>query len=48
MSVEHPSGELSINLDIDRSGTIPDVKQAGLLRTARLLSRGELYLPVYQ
>lgn len=48
MSVEHPSGEFSINLDIDRSGPIPEVKQAGLLRTARLLSRGELYLPGHQ
>lgn len=48
MSVEHPSGEFSINLDIDRSGAIPKVKQAGLLRTARLLSRGELYLPGHQ
>ncbi|MBL4827732.1 MAG: 4-oxalomesaconate tautomerase [Spongiibacteraceae bacterium] len=45
MSIEHPSGEFSVNLDIDRSAALPDVKKAGLLRTARLLSRGELYVP---
>ena len=44
LSVEHPSGELSVSLDIDCSGELPRVKQAGLLRTARLLSRGELYV----
>lgn len=48
MSIEHPSGEFSVNLDIDYSHSIPEVKQAGLLRTARLLSRGQLYLPVHQ
>lgn len=45
LSVEHPSGEFSVSLDIDREGDLPVVRQAGLLRTARLLSRGELYLP---
>lgn len=44
-SVEHPSGEFSITLDIDRSGSLPVVRKAGLLRTARLLSRGEVMIP---
>jgi len=43
--VEHPEGEFSITLEIDYSGAIPDVKRAGLLRTARLLSRGEVFIP---
>ena len=41
MSVEHPSGEFSVALKLDANG---NVATAGLLRTARLLSRGELYI----
>lgn len=41
MSVEHPSGEFSVELQLDKQG---QVISAGLLRTARLLSRGELYI----
>jgi 4-oxalomesaconate tautomerase len=44
-SVEHPSGEFSVTLDIDYSGGRPRVRKAGLLRTARLLSRGEVFIP---
>jgi 4-oxalomesaconate tautomerase len=44
-SVEHPSGEFSVTLDIDASGQRPEVRRAGLLRTARLLSRGEVLIP---
>ncbi len=45
LSIEHPSGEFSVSLEVDDSGEIPEVTKAGLMRTARLLSRGELYLP---
>ena len=44
LSVEHPSGEFSINLHVDEQTDPPQVLKAGLLRTARLLSRGELYV----
>lgn len=44
-SVEHPSGEFSVTLEIDRTGPMPVVRRAGLLRTARLLSRGEVFIP---
>jgi 4-oxalomesaconate tautomerase len=44
-SVEHPSGEFSVTLEIDHTGPLPVVRQAGLLRTARLLSRGEVFIP---
>ena len=44
-SVEHPTGEFSVTLEIDYSGPQPDVRKAGLLRTARLLSRGEVLIP---
>ena len=44
-SVEHPTGEFSVTLEIDYSGRQPEVRKAGLLRTARLLSRGEVLIP---
>lgn len=44
-SIEHPSGEFSLTLDIDSSGPLPVIRRAGLLRTARLLSRGEVFIP---
>ena len=44
-SVEHPTGEFSVTLDVDYSGALPQVRKAGLLRTARLLSRGEVLIP---
>ena len=43
LSVEHPSGEFSVELEQDANG---HVIKAGLLRTARLLSRGEVYVIV--
>ncbi len=44
-SVEHPSGEFSIGLEIEDGGPLPVVRKAGVLRTARLLSRGEVFIP---
>jgi hypothetical protein len=44
LSVEHPTGEFTVNLELDRTGALPVVKRAGLLRTARLLFDG-LALP---
>ncbi|MFI0399134.1 MAG: 4-oxalomesaconate tautomerase [Thiolinea sp.] len=41
LSVEHPSGEFSVELLQDAHG---NVIKSGLLRTARLLSRGEVYV----
>ncbi|WP_020560696.1 4-oxalomesaconate tautomerase [Thiofilum flexile] len=43
LSVEHPSGEFSVELLQDEQG---NVIKAGLLRTARLLSRGEVFITV--
>ncbi|MDD1780771.1 4-oxalomesaconate tautomerase [Enterovibrio sp. ZSDZ35] len=43
ISVEHPSGEFSMELTFDDQG---NVTKAGLLRTARLLARGELFVPI--
>jgi 4-oxalomesaconate tautomerase len=43
--VEHPTGFFTVTLDVDRSGPMPDVTRAALLRTARLLMRGEVLVP---
>ncbi len=45
MSVEHPCGEFSVELEVKGSAGAPEIQRAGLLRTARALSRGELYVP---
>ena len=44
-SVEHPAGAFAISLDVDKTKTPVAVNSAGVLRTARLLSRGELFVP---
>lgn len=45
LSVEHPSGEFSVSLDVGGTVARPEVLNAGLLRTARLLSKGVTYIP---
>ena len=45
LSVEHPTGEFSVTLEVDESVQPPQITKAGLLRTARLLSRGEVHVP---
>ena len=44
VSVEHPSGEFSVELETDPANP-QNVTQAALLRTARLLMRGEVMVP---
>jgi len=48
VSVEHPTGEFSVALQTEPALDLPGgqlVKQAALLRTARLLMRGEAMVP---
>jgi 4-oxalomesaconate tautomerase len=45
MSVEHPTGEFSVTLEVGGTPEHPVVEKAGLLRTARLILRGELQVP---
>jgi 4-oxalomesaconate tautomerase len=45
MSVEHPTGEFSVTLEVGGTREQPSVLKAGLLRTARLIFRGELLVP---
>lgn len=43
--VEHPTGFFTVSLEVDTSTGTPDVRRAALLRTARLLMRGEVMVP---
>ncbi len=47
VSVEHPSGEFSVELTCENVDNELVIKKAGLLRTARLISKGEAY-PHYE
>jgi 4-oxalomesaconate tautomerase len=44
LSIEHPTGEFSVELETDNTG---QVARAALLRTARPIMRGEVLLPAY-
>jgi 4-oxalomesaconate tautomerase len=44
VSVEHPTGEFSVELEIDPLNP-QNVTRAALLRTARLIMRGEVMVP---
>ena len=44
VSVEHPSGEFSVELELDANNP-QNVIRAALLRTARLIMRGEVLIP---
>lgn len=45
-SIEHPSGEFTVNLEyaIDNQEVV--VKSSGVIRTARLISKGEVYISI--
>lgn len=44
MSIEHPTGEFSVRLEVGGTAEAPVVERAGLLRTARLLFDGVAYV----
>jgi len=44
VSIEHPTGEFSVELEVDPANP-HNVIRAALLRTARLLMRGEVMIP---
>ena len=45
VEVEHPAGKIAITLELGNDANSVSVKMAGLLRTARLLMRGEVMIP---
>ena len=47
VAVEHPAGQLEICLDIHRTADGIEVASAGLVRTARLIFDGRIYVPAH-
>lgn len=45
VDVEHPTGFFSVHMEVDLSGPTPTVTKSALLRTARLLMRGDVFVP---
>ena len=45
VEVEHPTGYFTVSLDVDDSVAPPAVRRAALVRTARLLMRGDALIP---
>lgn len=45
VKIEHPLGTLDVVVDYARDGDMLDFKSAGLVRTARLIARGEVLIP---
>lgn len=45
LSVEHPTGEFSVDVDVSMGPYGPQVKRAALLRTARKLFSGHVFVP---
>lgn len=46
MRIEHPMGLIEVTIDYDRLGSAGfQLKSAGLMRTARLIARGEVMVP---
>jgi 4-oxalomesaconate tautomerase len=45
LSIEHPSGEFTVNLEYEFIDNQIKILKSGVIRTARILSRGEVYVP---
>ena len=45
LSIEHPTGEFTVNLETIIENNQLKIKRSGVVRTARLLSRGEVFIP---
>lgn len=45
MLIEHATGQIEVLMTFERDGDDIEIVSAGLSRTARLLARGELYVP---
>jgi 4-oxalomesaconate tautomerase len=45
---EHPSGWFTATIDVDTSGPVPDVRRAGIIRTARKLMDGTVFPAEYR
>ncbi|WP_064197863.1 MULTISPECIES: 4-oxalomesaconate tautomerase [Emticicia] len=48
LSIEHPSGEFTVNLEYEIDDNEVKIYKSGVIRTTRILSRGEVYIPLKQ
>ncbi len=46
LSVEHPTGEFTVNLDTKETEIGLIIEKSGVMRTARLLSKGVVFIPM--
>ena len=44
--IEHPSGKFDVQLCLENRDGHLQIERAGVLRTTRLLARGEVFVPV--
>lgn len=45
LSVEHPSGQFSVSLEAEFKGKELKIGKSGTVRTARIISKGEVFIP---
>jgi 4-oxalomesaconate tautomerase len=45
LEIEHPTGFFTVAMDVGLEGDAVTVRRAALLRTARRLMRGEVFVP---
>ena len=45
VEVEHPTGFFTVSMEVDTSTPVPTVTKSALLRTARMLMRGDVQVP---
>lgn len=46
IGIEHPSGRIDVRLEMSGSGASLNIQRAGILRTTRLIMRGEVLVPM--
>jgi 4-oxalomesaconate tautomerase len=44
-NIEHPSGDFTVNLEFEYNREGINIKKSGVIRTARLISKGLVYIP---
>lgn len=45
IEVEHPTGFFTVQMEVDNSSGQPEIKKSALLRTARMLMSGDVFVP---
>ena len=45
LSIEHPTGEFTVQLNVNNDNGNIVINKSGVIRTARLLSKGEVFIP---